>query len=30
MTDQQLAAVPITKDKFQGDWNYTVNPSAAT
>ena len=30
VTDQQLAAVPITKHRFHGDWNYTVKaPPAA-
>jgi hypothetical protein len=27
VTDQQLAAVNITRDPFHGEWNYTVNPS---
>jgi transposase len=29
ISDKQLAAVPITKHKFHGDWNYTLTPSAA-
>jgi hypothetical protein len=27
VTDQQLAAVKITRDPFHGDWNYSVAPS---
>jgi hypothetical protein len=27
VTDQQLAAVNITRDPFHGDWNYSVQPS---
>jgi len=27
VTDDQLAAVNITRDAFHGDWNYTINPS---
>ena len=27
ITDQQLAAVNITRHTFHGDWNYTVTPS---
>ena len=30
ITDKQLAAVPIKRHKFHGDWNYTVRPHAAT
>ncbi len=26
VTDKELAAVPIAKHGFQGDWNYTVTP----
>jgi hypothetical protein len=26
ITDEQLAAVPMTKDPFHGDWNYTIHP----
>jgi transposase len=29
VTDQQLAAVPITRHQFHGDWNYTLKPPAA-
>ena len=27
VTDEQLAAVNITRHSFQGDWNYTISPS---
>jgi transposase len=27
VTDEQLAAVNITRHPFHGDWNYTINPS---
>ena len=27
ITDEQLAAVNITRHAFHGDWNYTINPS---
>jgi hypothetical protein len=27
VTDEQLAAVNITRDAFHGDWNYAVSPS---
>ena len=27
ITDQQLAAVNITRHQFHGDWNYTVSPT---
>ena len=30
ITDKQLAAVPITKHDFHGDWNYTIVPPTAT
>jgi len=26
-TDEQLAAVNITRHAFHGDWNYTISPS---
>ncbi|MDQ6730554.1 MAG: ISAzo13 family transposase, partial [Actinomycetota bacterium] len=29
VTDDQLAAVNITRHMFHGDWNYTVIPSHA-
>lgn len=27
VTDQELAAVNITRNQFHGDWNYTITPS---
>jgi hypothetical protein len=27
VTDKELAAVPLTRHEFHGDWNYTVHPS---
>lgn len=27
VTDDQLAAVNVTRHTFHGDWNYTINPS---
>jgi hypothetical protein len=27
VTDEQLAALNITRHAFHGDWNYTVHPS---
>jgi hypothetical protein len=27
ITDDQLAAVNLTRHNFHGDWNYTVSPS---
>ena len=27
VTDEQLAAVNITRDQFHPEWNYTINPS---
>jgi len=29
VTDDQLAAVTITRHQFHGDWNYTITPSLA-
>jgi hypothetical protein len=29
ITDEQLAAVNITRHEFHGDWNYTITPSLA-
>jgi len=26
VTDQQLAAVNITRDSFHGEWNYRITP----
>ncbi len=28
VSDKELAAVPLTRHEFHGDWNYTVHPSA--
>jgi hypothetical protein len=28
ITDRELAAVPLTRNDFQGAWNYTVHPEA--
>lgn len=30
VTDQQLAAVSITRDPFHGEWNYRITPSLTT
>jgi hypothetical protein len=30
VTDEQLAAVNITRHAFHGDWNYTIHPSLIT
>jgi len=30
VTDKQLAAVPIRRHDFHGDWNYTISPTAQT
>jgi len=27
ITDKELAAVPLTRHEWHGDWNYTVHPS---
>jgi Rhodopirellula transposase DDE domain len=26
ISNEELAAVPLTRDKFHGDWNYTIHP----
>jgi hypothetical protein len=26
ITDEELAALNITRDAFHGDWNYTISP----
>ena len=26
ITNKELAAVPLTRHEFHGDWNYTVHP----
>jgi hypothetical protein len=28
VSDQQMAAIHIIRDKFHGDWNYTIRPAA--
>jgi hypothetical protein len=28
ISDEELASVPLTRNKFQGAWNYTVHPEA--
>ena len=30
VTDEEIAAVPITKHGFHGEWNYTIHPSPQT
>ncbi len=30
VTDKQLAAVPLRRHDFHGDWNYTISPTAQT
>ncbi len=30
ITDEELAAVPITRHEFHGEWNYTIHPRAQT
>jgi len=30
VTDKQLAAVPLTRHDFHGEWNYTIQPPQAT
>jgi len=27
VSDEELAAIHIKKDKFHGDWNYTISPN---
>jgi len=27
VTDEELAAVRMEKDKFHGEWNYTISPT---
>lgn len=27
VTDKQMASIRLTRDKFHGDWNYTISPS---
>jgi transposase len=30
ISDKELAAVPLTRNEFHGDWNYTVHPKPLT
>jgi hypothetical protein len=30
ISDKELAAVPLTRNEFHGDWNYTVHPHPLT
>jgi len=30
VTDKQLAAVPLRRHDFHGDWNYTISPTTQT
>ena len=27
VTDEQMAALSLARDKFHGDWNYTISPT---
>jgi Rhodopirellula transposase DDE domain len=29
MCDEELAAVPLVRHRFHGEWNYTLHPAAA-
>ena len=29
VSDEQIAALPLTRHRFHGDWNYTLHPSPA-
>jgi Rhodopirellula transposase DDE domain len=29
ISDTQITALPITRHRFHGDWNYTLHPAAA-
>jgi hypothetical protein len=29
MGDEELAAVPLVRHEFHGEWNYTLHPPAA-
>jgi hypothetical protein len=29
VSDQELAAVPLARHAFHGEWNYTLHPAAA-
>jgi hypothetical protein len=28
VSDQELAAVPLARHEFHGEWNYTIQPAA--
>jgi hypothetical protein len=30
ISDRDMAALPITRDEFHGDWNYTLHPTSDT
>ena len=30
ITDTELAALPLTRHDWHGDWNYTLTPNLAT
>jgi hypothetical protein len=30
ISNREMAALPITRDEFHGDWNYTLHPSRDT
>ena len=30
ISDTQMAALPITRHDFHGEWNYTINPTKTT
>jgi len=30
ISDREMAALPITRDGFHGDWNYTLHPTRDT
>ena len=30
VTDEQMAALSLARDKFHGDWNYTISPTEKT
>ena len=30
ISDREMAALPITRDEFHGDWNYTLRPTRDT
>ena len=30
ISNREMAALPITRDEFHGDWNYTLHPTHDT